>query len=154
MLQKNMQTLHKYADGVSGTKSDIRRKGQAQGARCASAHTQARVRVGELELQAASWARKLSELGDGDGLTLRAGREVSYKTGWQVADYGYECTSAQDAAKKICEMGENCGVWYSNGIYYIDHSFRVNTKREAMRIGREHKQISVLKWSNMTLAYC
>ena len=45
-------------------------------------------------------------------------------------------------------------VWLENGIYYIDHSFRVNTKREAMEIGKAHNQISVLCWRTMGLAYC
>ena len=30
----------------------------------------------------------------------------------------------------------------------------VNTKREALAIGKAHNQISVLGWHNMTLAYC
>lgn len=144
MLRKNMQTLHNYADGVSGTKSDITPISASVSASVRSAHAQALARR-----QAAS-----CELRDGDGLTLRAGRKISYKTGWQVADVGFETSSASEAARKIVEMGGNCGVWYSNGIYYIDHSFWVKTKRDALRIGREHKQISILKWSNMSLVYC
>ena len=53
-------------------------------------------------------------------------------------------------------------VTYSNGVItaipslgnYIDKSHRVNTKKEAMEIGRACKQISVLNWKNMSLAYC
>ena len=54
----------------------------------------------------------------------------------------------------IKEYKGNCGVWFSEGIYYIDKSYRVSTKREAMQIGRECNQISILKWANMSLAYC
>ena len=50
--------------------------------------------------------------------------------------------------------GGNCGIWLSDGIYYVDKSRRVNTKWEAMDIGRAHKQISVLGWATMKLAYC
>ena len=95
--------------------------------------------------------RKLQEDG---GLTLKKGKAIVYKSGWQVADYGVECTTAEEAIKVVREYKGDCGIWFSGGIYYIDHSFRVNTKREAMEIGRAHNQISVLKWSNMTLAYC
>ena len=95
--------------------------------------------------------RKIQENG---GLTLKYGRIITYKTGWQVADYGVECHTAEEAIKAVRAMGGNCGIWLENGIYYIDHSFRVNTKREAMTIGREHNQISVLCWRTMGLAYC
>lgn len=95
--------------------------------------------------------RKIQENG---GLTLKYGRIITYKTGWQVADYGVECHTAEEAIKAVRRMGGDCGIWLENGIYYIDHSFRVNTKREAMTIGREHNQISVLCWRTMGLAYC
>ena len=44
--------------------------------------------------------------------------------------------------------------WLENGIYYVDHSFRVDTKKEAIAIGRKHNQISVFGWKRKNLAYC
>jgi hypothetical protein len=96
----------------------------------------------------------LKALKDNDGLTIKNGKSIQYKTGYQVADYGVERKTVKGAVNAIARMNGNCGIWYSNGIYYIDHSFRVKTKREAIEIGREHNQISVLKWSNMSLVYC
>lgn len=96
----------------------------------------------------------LKALKDNDGLTIKNGRSIQYKTGYQVADYGVERKTIKGAANAIARMNGNCGIWYSNGVYYIDHSFRVKTKREAMEIGRKHNQISVLKWSDMSLVYC
>ena len=98
--------------------------------------------------------RTIRKLKNNDGLTLKLGRVITYKSGWQVADYGIEAKSAEEAIKAVRSMGGNCGVWYSDGIYYIDHSFRVNTKREAMEIGKRRNQISVLCWRTMGLAYC
>lgn len=98
--------------------------------------------------------RTIRKLGNNDGLTLKDGKSITYKSGWQVADHGIEAHSPEEAMKAIRAMGGNCGVWLEDGIYYIDHSFRVSTKREAMEIGRAHNQISVLCWSNMKLAYC
>ena len=95
--------------------------------------------------------RKIQENG---GLTLKYGKVITYKTGWQVADYGVECHTAEEAIREVRRMGGNCGVWYSDGVYYIDHSFRVATKREAIAIGKAHNQISVLSWRTMGLAYC
>ena len=97
---------------------------------------------------------KLMTLAENDGMTLKNWNSIQYKTGWQVADYGVECKTAKEALKAIEDMNGNCGVWYEKGIYYIDHSFRVKTKKEAMKIGKKHNQISILKWSNMALVYC
>ena len=96
----------------------------------------------------------LKALKDNDGLTIKNGKSIQYKTGYQVADYGVERKTIKGVANAIARMNGNCGIWYSNGIYYIDHSFRVKTKREAMEIGRKYNQISVLKWSDMSLVYC
>ena len=98
--------------------------------------------------------RTIRKLRNNDGLTLKHGKVINYKSGWQVADTGEEARTAEEAIIIVRRMGGNCGVWYSDGVYYIDHSFRVNTKREAMEIGKAHNQISVLSWRTMGLAYC
>jgi hypothetical protein len=98
--------------------------------------------------------RTIKKIAENGGLTLKNGKVITYKSGWQVADHGIEAKSAEEAIKAVKTMGGNCGIWLENGIYYIDHSFRVNTKREAMEIGRAHNQISVLCWRTMGLAYC
>ena len=98
--------------------------------------------------------RTIRKLTNGDGLTLKAGKIINYKTGWQVADYGIETTDAQVAINEVRRLDGNCGVWFENGVYYIDHSFRVNTKHEALTIGKAHNQISVFCWRNKSLAYC
>ncbi len=96
----------------------------------------------------------LKALQNNDGLTLRNGKPITYKTGYQVADYGVECKTAEQALDAINNMGGNCGVWLSDGIFYIDHSFRIGTKREALQIGRKYSQISILRWADMSLIYC
>lgn len=96
----------------------------------------------------------LRNLRENDGLTLKRYASVKYRTGWQVADHGVECRTAEEAADAVTMMGGTCGIWYSEGIWYIDHSFRVDTKRQAMEIGRAHNQISILRWRDMSLAYC
>lgn len=98
--------------------------------------------------------KDLQELKNNDGLTLKAGEAVTYRTGWQVATEGIETRELEVAMQAIKDYGYTCGVWYSEGIYYIDKSKRVKTKREALKIGREHNQISILNWRTMGLAYC
>ena len=97
--------------------------------------------------------RTIKKLTNNDGLTLKNGKPIRYKSGWQVATEGIETTDPRAAINAVKAYGGNCGVWYANNTYFIDRSHRVNTKREAMQIGREHNQISVLSWRTMGLAY-
>ena len=98
--------------------------------------------------------RTLRKIKDNGGLTLKNGKPITYKSGWQVATEGIETTDMVVAMKAIKVYGGNCGIWFSEGVWYIDKSKRVSTKREALTIGRACNQISILKWANMSLAYC
>ena len=98
--------------------------------------------------------RSIRKLKNNDGLTLKKGVAIVYKTGYQVATEGIETTDPRVAINAVKAYGGNCGVWYSEGIYYVDKSHRVNTKREALEVGRACNQISVLRWADMGLVYC
>lgn len=98
--------------------------------------------------------RTIRKLNNNDGLTLKNGKIITYKTGWQVADYGLEARTAEEAIKAVKAYDGNCGVWYADGIYYVDHSFRISTKQEALKIGRKFSQISIFGWKTQKLAYC
>lgn len=98
--------------------------------------------------------RSIKKLAENDGLTLKAGKSIRYKTGWQVAVDGVVVNTPAEAIKAVKTFGGNCGIWFEKGIYYVDKGFRVNTKREALRIGKEHAQISVYGWARGNLAYC
>lgn len=102
----------------------------------------------------AKYTQMLESLCNDEGLTLKNGNIVHYKTGWQVATKGHRTTSLAVAAATMLHYKGNCGVWYSNGYYYVDKCQRVNTKKEALRIGREHHQISIYGWAKGNLVYC
>jgi hypothetical protein len=98
--------------------------------------------------------KSILKLKDNDGLTLKNGKPINYKTGYQVATEGIETRSARNAIIQVKLYGGNCGIWYSDGIYYIDKSKRISTKKEALKVGRECNQISILNWRTMGLVYC
>ena len=98
--------------------------------------------------------RSINKLMNNDGLTLKNGKVITYKSGWQVATEGIEVKTAREAINAVKAYNGNCGVWFADGVYYVDKSHRVNTKREAIEIGRACNQISVLNWKKMSLAYC
>lgn len=98
--------------------------------------------------------RTLQKLKNNDGLTLKNGKVIEYKTGWQVATEGVELTDIKQVRKAIKAYNGNCGIWFADGIYYIDKSHRVNTKSQALEVGKTHNQISVFGWARKNLAYC
>lgn len=98
--------------------------------------------------------RTLRKLQNNDGLTLKKGKPISYKSGWQVATEGVETTDITEAMKAIKSYCGDCGIWFSEGVWYIDKSRRISTKQEALRLGRNCNQISILKWATMELVYC
>lgn len=98
--------------------------------------------------------RRLRNLKENDGMTLKNGKLVRFKTGYQVATEGVECKTPEEAIKAVRAYEGNCGVWLEKGIFYVDKSHRVSTKREALIVGRQCNQISVLRWSSLTLIYC
>ena len=98
--------------------------------------------------------RSNRKLANNDGLTLKNGKPITYKTGWQVATEGIQTESAREAINAVKAYNGNCGIWFADGIYYIDKSKRVNTKREALEIGKACNQISVLRWRDLGLVYC
>ena len=98
--------------------------------------------------------RSINKLAENDGLTLKAGKAINYKSGYQVATEGVEVRTAREAINAVKAFGGNCGVWFSEGVYYVDKSHRVSTKREALEVGRACNQISVLRWRDMGLVYC
>lgn len=97
--------------------------------------------------------RSLLKLANNDGFTLKKGKKVSYKTGYQVATEGMETTDAHEAMRMIKAYNGDCGVWFSEGVYYIDKSHRVATKRNAIALGIQCNQQSILVWKTMDLIW-
>lgn len=97
--------------------------------------------------------KTLETLANNDGLTLKKYKSITYKSGYQVATEGVECKTAAAALEAIKSYNGNCGIWLSDGIYYIDKSHRVSTKRDAVAIGKACCQLSILKWSDMSLVW-
>lgn len=94
--------------------------------------------------------RTIRNIAEGDGLTLRNGKIIQYKTGWQVGIHGTECKTAEEVSAILhSPMGRkgNVGVWLSNGIYYVDISKRIPTKKQALEVGSAMNQQSIYGWA-------
>lgn len=94
--------------------------------------------------------RTIAGLENNEGLTFRYGKIVEYKTGWQVATNGVEVKTAQEVSEILhSPIGRKgyLGVWFSEGIYYVDFSRRVSTKKKALEIGKACNQQSIYGWA-------
>ena len=97
--------------------------------------------------------RTLKKLKNKDGLTLKNGNKITYKTGYQVATEGVECTTPEEAKAAIKKFNGNCGVWLSENTYYIDKSQRVGTLAKAIEVGSAHNQQSIYRWRDGGLIF-
>lgn len=98
--------------------------------------------------------RTIKKLKENEGLTLKKGKIINYKTGYQVATEGIETKDPNEAIKAVRSYKGDCGLWLSKGVYYVDKSKRISTKKQALTIGRACRQISIFDWSKKDLIYC
>jgi hypothetical protein len=85
------------------------------------------------------------------------GERVQMKSGYQVSKQDLVIVPIADfnkyLIKALVEMlggrGEYLGVWVDSGKVYVDISCRVATKRDAMQMGRDLNQLSILRWADM-----
>lgn len=93
--------------------------------------------------------RTIRNIENEGGLTLRNGKIVEYKTGWQVGITGITCKTPEEVTELLHRgIGRkgNIGIWYSGGIYYIDISKRITTKQDALKVGKIMNQQSIYGW--------
>lgn len=90
--------------------------------------------------------RTLRKLGNNDGITLKGGKIVTYKTGYQVATEGVEVNNVEEIRAIVKKYGGNCGIWYNEGTYYIDKCHRVKNKMDAIKAGKQYNQLSIYDW--------
>ena len=94
--------------------------------------------------------RTIRNIADNQGLTLRNGKIVEYKTGWQVGITGITCKTPEEVSDLLHHgIGRkgNIGIWYSGGVYYIDISKRIQTKKNALAVGKVMNQQSIYGWA-------
>ena len=93
--------------------------------------------------------RTIRNIREGEGLTLRNGKIVEYKTGWQVGITGVTCKTPEEVSALLHSgLGRkgNIGIWLNEGIYYIDASKRITTKKDALQVGKVMNQQSIFGW--------
>ena len=99
--------------------------------------------------------RTIRKIQEGQGLTLKNGKIVEYKTGWQVGMIGIKCQTPEEVANFLHRaQPKSCGIWLSDGIYYVDYGKRVTTKKDALELGRLCDQQEIYGWAPRKHGQC
>ena len=105
---------------------------------------------------------KLKDIKANNGATLnKQGESLSYSKGYQVSEKDLLIIPAYKLRKSqlidmlnALEVGKCLGVWIDSGKAYIDCSEYISTKREALKLGRQRKQISIWGWKASEAIAC
>ena len=93
-----------------------------------------------------------------NGATINnKGKMVTLKSGYQISKQDVLICDAETLTEAMLldilatglKRGEYCGVWIDDGKAYVDISIRVATKREALTMGKQLHQLTVLQWATM-----
>lgn len=95
----------------------------------------------------------INDLKNNDGYTLKNYKPINYKSGYQVATSGIATTNIDTAIEAIISYGGNCGIWYSNNLYYVDKCKRISTLKKAIFLGKIRKQQSIFNWYKRNLIW-
>jgi uncharacterized protein YecA (UPF0149 family) len=102
--------------------------------------------------------KKLYEqIASNGGATVKKGKMVSYKRGYQVAVNSVEkkfeaLNEAMDYFKN--QKLDSIGLWLDGGVWYMDtNTKRFTTKREALKIAKENKQLAIWDWKKGVSIY-
>ena len=96
-------------------------------------------------------------LSNGGATINNNGKLVTLKSGYQISKQDVLICDAEALTEQMLldilamglKRGEYCGVWIDEGKAYVDISVRVATKREALAMGKQLHQLTVLQWATM-----
>lgn len=101
----------------------------------------------------------LKEIKKNKGATLDNNfNNIELKKGYQVSIEDLEIVKVYKLTKKhlmtLLNKNKNLGIWIEKNNAYIDYSITINTKKEALKIGKQLNQISIFDWKNKKVVYC
>lgn len=98
------------------------------------------------------------------GATLnKAGGSVNFASGYQVSKKDCFILSINNTnaileainnTLNTINQNEFCGIWIENSKAYIDISIKVDALADALKLGKELKQISIFDWNTKKCIYC
>lgn len=98
------------------------------------------------------------------GATLnKAGEAVNFGSGYQVSKKDCYILNINNTAEVLnainkllntIKADEFAGIWIEDGKAYIDISIKIDFLPDALKLGKELKQISIFDWNTKKCIYC
>ena len=103
----------------------------------------------------------LKDIISNNGATLtKAGDKVCLSKGWQVSKRDLLIIPVYKLRKYIIKNmlssiddGDCLGIWIDNKKAYIDLSVTIPTKKQAIKVGKQNKQLSIWGWKNSEVVW-
>ena len=97
-----------------------------------------------------------------NGATIQKdGTLCNYAKGYQVSKNDLYVKKAYKLTKRelldilnTLTNGECLGVWIDSGLAFVDISECISTKKQALKIGKQRKQLSVYNWKTGECIAC
>ena len=87
---------------------------------------------------------------ENSGLTLKDYKSIHYETGFQYSKTENGSTNTCVSVGMACAMVQSfngtCGIWYDNGLFYIETSYHTEDLHEAYIMARKYHQKSIYAW--------
>lgn len=88
------------------------------------------------------------------GATLENYLPIHHDAGYQYSTTengsGNSTDDIETAAAMIDRLKGTCGVWYDNGIFYVETSYHAATLENAMNAAKKARQLTIYDWKNDT----
>jgi hypothetical protein len=97
------------------------------------------------------------QIASNGGATIKRGKIVSYKKGFQVAvnstEQKFEALSEAIEYLKALKL-DSVGLWLDKGIWYMDtNTKRFTSKRKALKVAQQSQQLAIWDWKNGVSIY-
>ena len=100
--------------------------------------------------------RTIRKIPENGGLTLRNGCPVQFKTGYQGGVRGEIFHTPEEVSRFLHTVGRkgDWGIWRDNGLWYVDESKHIATKKAALALGVACNQLSIYSWAKDDVIWC
>lgn len=92
---------------------------------------------------------------NGDAVNFASGYQVSKKDCYTLdINNTAEVLNAINKLLNTIKADEFAGIWIEDGKTYIDISIKIDSLADALKLGKELKQISIFDWNAKKCIYC
>lgn len=100
--------------------------------------------------------RSIRKIPVGGDVTIRNGRPVQYKTGYQVLTVVHPFVTAEEVSRFLHTKGRKgqYTIRHSQTLWLVDENQQVPTKKAALTLARKYNWLTVYNWAKNEIIRC